>query len=374
MTPPASQPTLTARIATLDGWRVLIVLGVALAHSGVHQATPVAWLGLVLFFMSSGFLMAARHGAEMGSVSLRDYWRGRMLPSAVRFYSVHWLVLALLLLMLVTLGANAGKYYWPALPLNVLLLHGWVPVKQYFYSFYFPSWYLGALLFCYACFPWLCRWLMRVPLGRLLAGTVAGWAAYAMLILATDGELFDWLHVLPVARLWDFALGIVAWRCYRVLSARRWPRWLVAVAEWGLLALTVALIATCLNVGGATMFKLNDSWLWEPVMLLVVLCCALGNGREGLLGRAVASRPLRWLAGLMIELYMLHGLAGLTYNYFVAPIFGHFGYTDAYNWYVWLQLPILVALAWAVHRWFSRPVARAAKKLAARQYRGQVVR
>lgn len=370
MSLPSNVAVSTGRIRPLDGWRVLFVFSVALAHSGQTWAVPIACCGVVLFFVSSGFLLAMRHGQECMEISVGRYWRCRMLPLALRFYSIHWLVIALLMAMLMAFGANAGQYYWPALPVNALLLQEWIPVERWFYSFYVPSWYLGTLLFCHACFPWLYRWLMRMSLRVLFVGSLVVWSAYAVLLSSlTNPVIVKWIHVLPVARLWEFALGIVVYRCYSGrlrmdwLRAIKTRRWLAALSEWAVLALAAVLVAASIVSDSPFMFKLDDCWLWEPSMACLMLFAALNAGHEGVVGRAVGCRPLLLMAGFMIELYMLQGLAGLCYNHFVAPVFGHFGFVDAYDWYVWAHLPVLAFLAWVLHRWFTQPVARFVSRL-----------
>ena len=92
--------------------------------------------------------------------------------------------------------------------------------------------------------------------------------------------------------------------------------------------------------------------------------------REGFIGRLLASRPMQWLGNISFEIFMLQGIAALIYNYWVAPVLGHFGITDALttvsqnlfgtepNLLALFILPIDILLAWLVNRLFTSQLHR----------------
>ena len=86
----------TRMIRTINSWRGLIAITVVLFHLGEEWVYNYSVSGVVFFFVSSTFLLALRHPFKQ--VTAREY--GRFVVShAARIYPLHWLALALLVLM-----------------------------------------------------------------------------------------------------------------------------------------------------------------------------------------------------------------------------------------------------------------------------------
>jgi len=271
----------------------------------------------------------------------------------MRLYPLHWLSLLLLLALWALFEprhVDAGT-----LTLNALLLQAWSPVHEVHYSFNTVSWYLSALLFCYLCFPFavrlLSRWRLRYQL--LLLAVLA--VVLGMVVLPLDIPGREAVHVNPLSHLLDLCVGITLLRVYRLMKPRCAGIGYAGRSCIEVGALVLLVVSWCLNRYTSLVHPWEDNLLWIVPQSCLILTCALLDGREGILGRLLLCKPLQWLGGISFELFMLQFVAFLLANYVVSPVLGHWG-INSYDQMIWIALPLLVVLSWAVNRWFTQPV------------------
>lgn len=345
------------RILALTSWRGIFALGVVLFHSGEKMFMELATGGVVGFFVMSGFLLRMWHGpAQLRGARHRSFF----LMRALRIYPLHWLALALLLAECLALHMPLTYGNWGALLPNLLLLQSYVPCEQVFFSFNTPSWFLCDLLLCYLCYPWVARWLGRLRLGAQVLLECALMGVYAAVMsTVTDKAMVTYTHVFPLLRLYEFGIGIVACHAYTALlpSVREKCRGFAksTLVEALPVALWLGLMAFSHSWDYPYKDNFNDSLMWELPMALLVTAAALCAGREGAIGRVLLWTPLVWMGEMSFEMFLLHFVSGPVFTYFVGPLFGHFGIM-VYDYYAVGQLPILLAMSYAMHRWFTRPL------------------
>lgn len=353
------------RILALTSWRGIFALGVVLFHSGESLFMELATGGVVGFFVMSGFLVRMWHDPAQISGKRHRYF---FLKRALRIYPLHWLALALLLAECVLLHMPLTYGNWSFLLPNLLLLQSYVPREEVFFSFNTPSWFLCDLLLCYLCYPWVARWLGKLGLRAQVLLVCALTAVYAAVMgTVTDKNLVTYTHVFPLLRLYEFGIGIVACHAYTALLPR------VREKNWGFAKATLVEALPVALWIGLMVFShtwdyphkdnFNDSVMWELPMALLLTATALCAGSEGAIGRVLRCRPLVWLGELSFEMFLLHFVSGPVFTYFVGPLFGHFGIM-VYDYYAVGQLPILLAMSYAMHRWFTRPVFAWAARVA----------
>lgn len=342
----------SSRIWPIDTVKAIAAFLVLLNHSGVEWAVPSGIACMVFLVMSSGLLMAMHHEHEV--VARCWPWWPSLWRRAVPFYLHSWLALAMMLVFV--LGWNVQSRYinWHALPFDVLLLQSWVPNRNYFFSFNSVTWFLCSLLFCYLCFPALCRifarWRLRTQL-LVVAGVWLVWLAVLWNI--QNPEIHVWCHVLPPVRLLEFALGIVLWHVVQRLRAW-WKRHrrLALAAEWAALAL-LCLVMWLQRTDTIIDIRLYDSVPYVIPVALALLVIMLNAGHEGHLGQLLSCRPLRWLGKMYMELFIYQVIGSLLYAYVIAPLIYHFTGALVYEAYIVVQLFLMVLIAWPVHRWIS---------------------
>lgn len=327
-----------------------MAVAVVLFHCGVGWSYNVAVSGVTFFFISSTFLLAMRHPFRQLTAS--SY--GRFLADhAMRLYPLHWLGLALLILMSMTL--HTMKVDWGATALSVLLLHSWSPVHDVHYGINPVAWYMCALLFCYMIYPLMAHWLgpWRLRHKALLALVLA--VALGALLFPLNIPQREAVFVNPLSHVLDVTVGLALFHFYKVQKPRLQGlgNQQATLMEIGALLL-LALVIT-INVATTWIRPWEDVIIWLVPQGAILVALALTAGQEGALGRALLWRPLQWLGGISFEMFVLQFVAFHFFNYVLSPLAGHFGW-DIYSRLPWLVLPVLMLLSWVVNRLFTRPV------------------
>ena len=343
-------------IKTITGWRIFFVLLIILHHVGLDQLDMMS-LGVCYFFMSSGFLLALKYPFhELDGKAYRAFAWKRVL----RVYPLHWFTLALWLGAAALLGTLVIEPL--TLGLNATLLHCWSLSYPIYYSCVKVSWFRGVLLFCYLCYPLLAHWYLPLRLRhKLIVLAVLGLIAIVVLA-GTDDYSRTALYVFPPMRLIDFLIGMTLPHVCRV--ARSLP--VIGKSANGtdaeLIAVAVLSATVMMHGSNPGVRPWSDTVIWWIPQALLIMVCYLYDGREGFIGKLMASRPLQWVGTVCFELFMLQGIAALVYNYLLAPALGHLGLArlglDPYGLLPWMIIPLGILLAWIVNRLFTRPLNR----------------
>lgn len=358
-------------IRTINGWRAVFALLIVLFHVGVVGLEEMTWAGVSFFLMASGFLLTLKYPNQQTDVKSNLGFIGR---HAMKLFPLHWLTLALWLVVMAVLGLLVIKPV--SLALNAALLHPWSLIHAVYYSYNQFSWFLGTLLFCYACYPLLARWFKPLRL-RIQALILAALVVADIILLAFLGSNDYYrtaLYVFPPARLVDFMIGMtLACACPGIKNLP-----VLGKSKNGTDAELVVLALLSVTVMSyrayPQLLPWGDTVLWWLPVAMIIVVCAVYAGREGVIGKVLASKPLQWLGDISFEIFMLQGIAALIFNYLVAPLLGHVGFghpspfdtpgstdlfsTDPYTMIAWFILPIDILLAWVVNRLFTRPVRR----------------
>lgn len=343
-------------IKTINSWRGLMAVAVVLFHCNVAWIYNVAVSGVTFFFLSSAFLLARRHPVER----LEACAYGRfVLEHALRLYPLHWLGLALLIVMACTL--YSAPVNWGATALSALLLHAWSPLHDVHYGINPVAWYMSALLFCYCIYPLVMRWMGRWRLrGKaLLAVALAVVLGAIMLPLDIPGR--EAVFVNPLSHVVDVVVGVTLLHLCHVLQGR-WPRVgyrTATLLELGTLLLLAAVIG--LNMTTTLVRPWEDDVLWLLPQGAILAVLAWLAGQEGAIGRLLLCKPLQWLGSISFEVFVLQFVAFRLFAFVIAPAAGHLGW-DIYGLLPWLVLAVLLPLSWLVNRVFTRPLSRIIKR------------
>lgn len=222
---PAAIDALTGLRAVAAAW----VVGFHFADAIVTLAPPLAPLrpfldrgplGVDLFFVLSGFIIAYTYGAAFRDGVRRPAYLRFLQARVARLYPVHFVTLHLMAALLVgaaLLGLTVDKIQWsvPAYFSQLALVHLWL---GYGLTFNFPAWSISAEWFVYLLFPFAAGLLLR-PRGALGAALWATgvYTAGALAIALTDGT-----PVVPdlVRVSSEFAAGALLFAVFR--ATRNW--------------------------------------------------------------------------------------------------------------------------------------------------------
>ena len=286
-------------IEEISSLRFIFILLIVLHHTVSY--TGGGYLGVAFFFMLGGFVMTLGYRDRIlgGDFSYRAF----LLRRAKKYYLLHWICLAAVLVLLVYTHA-IGKDRVGTLLVNAALLQSWVPVKSVYFSFNAPSWFLSDMLFFVALFPLLLKGITAILRSKrgaaaLLIALVAGYLALFFTLKEESRHYV--LYIFPLVRLMDFVLGIFT--AHLFLSIRKketaLPVPALKVLMYGSLALLILLSLVL-----PTRY-LMCSLLFAPLIATLLILTSLESvGKRSLF----AWKPLVYLGSFSFEIYMLHGV------------------------------------------------------------------
>lgn len=232
-----------------------------------------------MFFILSGFIMAAIYGSWFADGIEPGRVAGFLRRRLARLYPLHLATLLLMIVIGIYLGQSAG----PAeIVQNLLMIHAW-GIRDAF-GLNFPSWSISAEWFLYLVFPLLAFADARMAGRALLAGLAL--SIYAGLFAFADGIGFDerltLLRALP-----SFIAGMLIFHLAAPGSrAILWP------AQLGGLALFVA----------AMHADRSDLFVLLGFMVLI------WSTRDDLgpVSAVMSTSSAVWLGSVSYSIYMLH--------------------------------------------------------------------
>jgi len=311
-------------ILPLTSLRFVAAILVVLQH---YAGFAAGHAGVSFFYVLSGFVLALNNADKVETwPERRRFWVRRV----ARIYPTHLLTLALTVPLL--------GIAWSSLPLNVLLLHSWVPREWVYFGYNGPSWSISNEAFFYALFPFLVA-MARPKLLAIWGLALLALAAAASILLPgttlQDPTIKFAFYIFPLTRLLEFMLGIALAR----LPTRR-P--LHIGAELGALALA--------GLGLALVYAPPPGAFAGSLIFIpgaVALVYVFANSRGPL--AKLLSLPLLVLLGeASFALYMLHVPLKL--------------YVPEAPWYLG---PLAVLLSVLVYKGFELPM----QKLVLRTFR-----
>ncbi len=315
---------------------------------------------MTIFFVLSGFVLSFNYFDELRGFKparLYDYFVARF----ARVYPLYVLILFYFVVRQHALGESIEGWWH-----NALAIQAWNPDLAIAYSFDPPSWSIGVEFFLYACFPLLIPLVARLrgPRQTLIA---AGGVALAMIalvawfVIAGKGNLslldpdsaHRWLYRMPLTRLGDFALGVLAAQLFvqtrGQASVRRIGRPLAWVAGLTILVLMAwpALYYT--------------AWSWDVAYALPAVALIFG------LAVAPFSLPARVLS---LPFVVLLGEASYAFYLVHSPAIGFFGggfwaaaMSPTALVYEALTLGAIIALAVGLHVTIELPARKYLRRL-----------
>lgn len=360
--------TAAPRLPALTGVRILAALAVYISHVGPPAGAPEfvntfffsGYSGVTLFFVLSGFVLAINYLDSLRRPTAGGIYR-YFVARFARVYPLYVLVLFYFVVRQHALGESIDGWWQ-----NALAIQTWDADVARAFSFVPPSWSIGVEFFLYACFPLMIPVLARLARPRtvLVAGaaTVVAMAVLAgsfvvagldSLPYADPDSAHRWLYRMPLTRLGDFTLGILAALLYLQTRDSARVRRIGAPLALGTVALTLFLMSW--------QALIYTPWSWDLAYAIPATTFIFG----------LAVAPLSWPAkALSLPFMILLGEASYAFylvHHSALAFFGGrawaVGVSPTALVYEALTLGAILALAIGLHVGVERPARTYIKRL-----------
>ena len=304
------------------------------------------------FFVLSGFILAYVYPSLETRESIKKFYVSRF----ARIWPLHATTLVIAVLFFFDRYAYLAKnektvfLLYSSFVSNVFLVQSWIPIKDYFWSFNSVAWSISTEFGFYLFFPllignWQETWKLK------LAGTlILALFMVAVCFLADfgageggDWRLMGWLNINPLARLFEFCMGMSAALFYgRVKNKYRPDPVLGTAVEIVLLAVVAAgmfsnsiwqaAFASLLGKPGASWADngvLNSLWFALLILFFSV--------HRGWISKCLSAPVFVLLGEISFSIYLLHQILVRIYMARIASIDTFPAYFSfAYFWAVLL--------------------------------------
>ena len=342
-------------ILSLTSLRFLFILLIVLFHLIGKHFEFGGDCGVSFFMMLSGFVLSYAYGQQVLEGRFQSF--AFIKKQLTKFYPLH----LLMFVVMVLLEARLERYYeWYQLLPSVLLIQSWFPFDTIINVANASSWFLCALMFAYAVFPIVFRFLHRVSPVYLFVTIMAVLVAYGgVLSVVPLHQLNNVVCLSPLLRVLDFCIGILVWRVSTSSHGEAFSQHLLTWAAWQvtlLELLPVVLVVASYFVYGSISPRLRCVslfWLVLPFLLFVyVKTDRLQGWVTWLLHRSL----MLWLGGISMGIYLTHWPVMRVFNSLLVSS----GQYDRLPIVLVLlfTIAVIVLSAYAFQRCFVRPVQR----------------
>ena len=267
-------------IKELTSLRFIFISFIVLHHLHIYDGGGS--MAVAFFFVLSGFSLTLGYKEKV--VSLGFSYGNYVKRRCVKFYPLHWLcLLASIPLIILNLKLDLVPKFF----LNATLLHSFVPLKDWYFSFNWVSWYMSDAMFMAVTFPLILKGIVRS--NRIVKTVIAvvTLILYAILaVLLPDENKHAILYINPIVRTVDFIVGIYLALAFLKLKDSSkiclfvWQNTSILV----LASLVMIVLLVVLSCRLSEPQQLTAAFYWPLVMLLIVTVAFIGNwGGQNLL-------------------------------------------------------------------------------------------
>jgi peptidoglycan/LPS O-acetylase OafA/YrhL len=268
------------------------------------------YMGVTVFFTLSGFVLTINYFESLRRPSRHRIWAYAVARFA-RIYPLYLLIFVAIVAKMKLEGAATNGWLQ-----HLLVVQAWSTNGALASGYNGPALSVSVEVFLYACFPLVAIAVARIRSTPALLATVLI-VVTAMTLLIVSFILIPipsphyWLYQMPLTRLGDFTLGMLAARIY--LDLRDKP---AIVRTGGVVAISGAAALVLLMTWPPL---LHTVWGWDFAYVIpsVAIIFGLAIAPHGLLGRTLSLPVFVFLGEASYALFLCH-----------KQILGHFGSTD----------------------------------------------
>ncbi|MCA0312444.1 MAG: acyltransferase [Candidatus Melainabacteria bacterium] len=324
--PPTAKFASKSRLDALTGLRIFAAFLIVVYHGQGH----FTWLddipqqlsccqAVSFFFILSGFILSYVYSNLTGFDQVKDCWIKRV----ARIWPLHIAIFIIRLFLfpkyLLTFPGTANATLVTIC--NLAMLHAWIPLFQFYFSYNAPSWSISTEFFFYLVFPLLLPLVNRKPLITWI-GSLALTVTFIYFcnvsglpeLSDTSVDMRGMLYISPFPRLFEFLTGMCLAKLYRErfqnlqISAS-----LATLLELGALLLSGLLmwhtkpiahfLATSCGLGTATKYWCIQAGAPIIGFAAIIFLAAIN---KGVVSKFLSIKPLVFLGEISFAMYLLH--------------------------------------------------------------------
>lgn len=329
-------------IPELSTWRFLFILMIFFHHVELFPGGGAT--GVAFFFILGGFTLTLgysdrvlKNGFEYGS-----YLKKRL----IKFYPLHWLILLLFVpLNLLCSVPVSIKTFVP----NFLLVQSFIPIKEFFYSYNSPSWYLCNTVFFAVLFPFIYKLFSRIKGMQWL------WFALVLVVLIVaecftpEGYWLPILYINPLLRTFDFVIGMLTAMAFKkMLYDDSWGG--TFKKKMAFLLMLVCLIFIAILSLASNGIRMRAFLYWMPMALMILSTAVVSATSKNII---LGNKLLISLGNVSFAFYMIHSLVIQSFD----AVFSKLGVTNQCIT-VPVMLMVTIAGSYLVTSYFVTPVTK----------------
>lgn len=302
-------------IKEIDSLRFLFMLMIFIHH--VDFSYGGGCVGTVAFFVISGFCMALGYGERLSNSSI-DY-KSYLKKRVVKLFPMHWLAFLLVWGISYHFRFHFGPKFLGTWFLNASLLQSWVPLREVYFSYNSPSWFISDILFLTILFPFIYRFLYGLTWKRRLLFLGVCLTGYCIVWFSLPhGLRHYWLYIFPCSRLLDYMLGILSAMAFlsirqsnnEVFEKVQKPV-ILDVIIW-LFAVGVVLQSMFIPSG----YKLYAAIYWPCIIVLLVAVSLRSTvNYDSVASKVLNNKILLFLGKISFAFYLLHIPVMMAFNH-----------------------------------------------------------
>lgn len=304
-------------LPSLNGIRIIAAMFVFIFHTSLGNIlnlfsdesigeaysfvlSKAGWVSVSFFFILSGFVM--NRSSPSVSSPLHFYKK--------RFAKIYPVNIFIIILLLFT-GIISIERVDVWLP-NALLIQTWIPQGDIYIGGNVPSWFLSVIAFLYITYPFLLKFIKKIPTEYLWMSVAL---CYATLI-AVNGAIYTLLPTVPLIEGWPFEVGEIQWwfaytfpptRVFEFTIGMLLSR-IIQEGKWISVSVTTSVILTaltyCIDLFMPFLLSFNLVTLIPLVLLIGSLAVSDLQGKRSFLH----AKPMQWLGSISFCFYLIHFL------------------------------------------------------------------
>jgi peptidoglycan/LPS O-acetylase OafA/YrhL len=337
--------------------RFILAIGVILYHYGInYYPFNLPYFKVLIlnssfrvsfFFFISGFVMSMVYSKQISTLTAGHFYKRRF----TRIFPVYWLAFIWTILVVVFLNHASPR------GLNIILhfLGMQSLYSGHVLDLNFTTWSISVELFFYLLFPFLLRWMMQLPVRKLIFFAIFIWLAQSVqhiifveYVYNGTKSVEEFINAFPLWHLPTFFAGMVA---ARLISLNAFPAYFTRNAFLFLL-LALSVFTYVIFVPNPFLKYIHNGLL-SPLFVLAIVSLYYDSSS---LNKTLSHKRVSGLGDLSYSLFIFQYPVWVICSKLANENFLKSG------WFFLFYLICLLLVAVFINKFFEKPMLRFLRK------------